>query len=81
MRGYSIVDLLVDQYYAPTSLRRRFNGGIINYASKRDDVYPSEGYEAFKIRYRPTGSLKDEWATVAVRISDYQKGKNKNEFR
>jgi hypothetical protein len=30
MRGYSIVDLLVDQYYKPTSLRRRFNGGIIN---------------------------------------------------
>lgn len=81
MRGYSIVDLLVDQYYAPTSLRRRFNGGTINFAEKRDDVYPPEGYEAFAIRYRPTGSLKDEWATVAVRISDYQKGKNKNEFR
>ena len=71
MRGYSIVDLLVDQYYAPTSYRRRFNGGIINFAEKREDVYPEQGYEAFAIRYRPTGSLKDEWATVAVRISDY----------
>jgi hypothetical protein len=71
MRGYSIVDLLVDQYYAPTSLSRRFNGGIINFAEKRENVYPPEGYEAFSIRYRPTGSLKDEWATVAVRISDY----------
>ena len=70
MRSYSIVDLLVDQYYAPTSYRRRYNGGIINYASKRDDVYVGEGYEAFKVRYRPTGSLKDEWATVAVRLPD-----------
>jgi hypothetical protein len=71
MRGYSIVDLLVDTYYAPTSLRRRFNGGIINFAEKREDVYPEQGYEAFAIRYRPTGSLRDEWATVAVRVSDY----------
>jgi hypothetical protein len=43
MRGYSIVDLLVDQYYSPTSLRRRFNGGIINFAEKREDVYPRRG--------------------------------------
>ena len=71
MRGYSIVDLLVDQCYALSSLSRRFNGGIINFAEKRENVYPPEGYEAFSIRYRPTGSLKDEWATVAVRISDY----------
>jgi hypothetical protein len=70
MRGYSIVDLLVDQYYSPTSLRRRYNGGIINFAEKREDVYPEEGYEAFAIRYRPTNSFQDEWATVAVRISD-----------
>ena len=71
MRGYSIVDLLIDQYYRPTSLRRRFNGGIINFAEKRENVYPPEGYEAFSIRYRPTNSFQDEWATVAVRISDY----------
>jgi len=70
MKSYSIVDLLVDQYYAPTSLRRRFNGGIINHAEKRENVYLSEGYEAYSIRYRPTGSLKDEWATVAVKVSD-----------
>ena len=70
MRSYSIVDLLVDQYYAPTSLRRRYNGGTINFAEKREDVYLSEGYEAYSIRYRPTSSLKDEWATVAVRLPD-----------
>ena len=71
MRGYSIVDLLVDQFYSPTSMRRRFNGGIINFAEKRENVYPPEGYEAFSIRYRPTVSFNDEGATVAVRISDY----------
>lgn len=71
MKSYSIVDLLVDQYYAPTSLRRRFEGGIINYAEKRENVYLSEGYEAFAIRYRPTGRFNDEWATVAVRVADY----------
>ncbi len=70
MRSYSIVDLLVDTYYAPTSYSRRFNGGTINFAEKRDDVYLSEGYEAFSVRYRPTGSLKDQWATVAVKVSD-----------
>ena len=71
MRSYSIVDLLVDTYYAPTSLRRRFNGGIINYAEKRENVYVGEDYETFAVRYRPTGSLHDQWATVAVRITDY----------
>lgn len=71
MRSYSIVDLLVDTYYAPTSLRRRFNGGTINYAEKREDVWVGEGYECFAIRYRPQGSLNDEWATIAVRISNY----------
>jgi hypothetical protein len=71
MRSYSIVDLLVDTYYAPTSISRRFNGGIINFAEKRDNVYVGEDYECFAVRYRPTGSLRDEWATVAVRMTDY----------
>jgi hypothetical protein len=70
MKTYSIEDLLVDTYYAPRSLRRRFNGGIINHAEKREDIYLSEGYEAFAIRYRPTGRFNDEWATVAVRVAD-----------
>mgnify|MGYP003334924246 FL=1 len=71
MRGYSIVDLLIDQYYSPTSMRRRFNGGIINFAEKRDNVYLDEGWEAFVIRYRPEKSINDEWATVAVRVGNY----------
>ncbi len=70
MRNYSIVDLLVDQYYSPTSLSRRFNGGIINFAEKREDTYPASGWQDYAIRYRPTGSLNDNWATVSVRTED-----------
>lgn len=65
MRAYTIEDLLVDNYYSPMSISRRFNGGTINYATKRDDVYLSEGYEAYSIRYNG-----DNWATVAVKVSD-----------
>lgn len=65
MKSYSIEDLLVDQYYAPRSISRRFNGGIINYATKREDIYLSDGYEAYAIRFNG-----DKWATVAVKVSD-----------
>lgn len=68
MRQYSIVDLLIDTYYAPTSLRNRFNGGIINHAEKREDTYPERGYEHYAVRYTPTGSRIDKWATVSVRL-------------
>lgn len=70
MRSYSIVDLLIDQFYSPASYSRRYNGGIINYATKRNDVYLEAGYEAYSVRYRPTGSFHDQWATVAVRLPD-----------
>ena len=65
MKSYSIEDLLVDQYYAPRSISRRFNGGTINYATKREDIYLSDGYEAYAIRFNG-----DKWATVAVKVSD-----------
>ena len=65
MRSYSIEDLLVDQYYRPISLSRRYNGGTINFAEKRDDVYLSEGYEAYRVRFG-----NDQWATVAVKVGD-----------
>ena len=65
MRNYSIIDLLIGQYYQPASFARRNNGGIINYATKRDNVYLEEGYEPYSIRYNG-----DHWATVSVRVSD-----------
>jgi hypothetical protein len=65
MRTYSIVDLLVGQYYRPTSLARRYNGGEINFAEKRDDVWVGSDYQAYSIRYNG-----DKWATIAVKVSD-----------
>ena len=70
MRSYSIEDLLVGQYYKPTSLARRYNGGEINFAEKRDDVWVGTDYQAYSIRYRVQGSWRDQWATIAVKVSD-----------
>ncbi len=70
MKNYSIADLLVDQYYAPNSVSRRFNGGIINHAEKRENVWAGNNNQVFAIRYRPTESLNDNWATVSVRTED-----------
>jgi hypothetical protein len=70
MRSYSIEDLLVGQFYKPSSLARRFQGGEINYATKREDIWVGENYQAYSIRYRVQNSMKTEWATIAVKVSD-----------
>ena len=70
MRSYSIEDLLVGQFYKPTSLARRFFGGEINYATKRDDVWVGTDYQAYAIRYRVANSMKTEWATIAVKVAE-----------
>lgn len=70
MRNYSIEDLLVGQYYRPTSLARRFMGGTINYAEKRENVWVGEDFNAYAIRYRIDGSFVDKWATISVKVSD-----------
>ena len=65
MRSYSIEDLLVGQYYKPTSLARRYNGGEITFAEKRDDVWVGADYQAYSIRFNG-----NRWATIAVKVSD-----------
>ena len=70
MRAYSIEDLLVGQFYRPSSLARKFMGGEIEFAEKRDDVWVGEDYQAYAIRYRVAQSIKTNWATIAVRIKD-----------
>ena len=65
MRSYFIEDLLVGQFYKPASLARRFNGGEINFAEKRDDVWVGENYQAYSIRFNG-----HKWATIAVKVSD-----------
>ena len=65
MRSYSIEDLLVGQHYRPTSLARRYQGGEITHAEKRDDVWVGTDYQAYAIRFNG-----HKWATVAVKVSD-----------
>ena len=65
MKTYSIADLLVGQIYYPRSIARKYQYGEINFAEKRDNVYLSEGYEAYSIRFNG-----NRWATVAVKVSD-----------
>ena len=65
MRGYSIEDLLVGQYYRPTSYARKFQGGEINYATKRDNVWVGSDYQAYSIRFNG-----DKWATISVKVSN-----------
>jgi hypothetical protein len=65
MRNYSIEDLLVGQHYSPISRARRFNGGEITHAEKRDDVWVGTDYQAYAIKFNG-----HRWATVAVKVSD-----------
>ena len=69
MKTYSIEDLLVGQTYYPRSLARKYQYGEITFAEKRDDIW-LDGYEAYAIRYRVHQSLKQNWATVAVKVAD-----------
>ena len=65
MRAYSIQDLLVGHHYSPISPEKRFSGGVIHQAIKRDDVYLEQGYEPYSIQYG-----FNNWATVAVKVGD-----------
>ena len=65
MKTYSIEDLLVGQVYYPSSLARKYQYGEINYATKRENVYLSEEYQAYSIRFNG-----HKWATIAVRVAD-----------
>ena len=65
MKAYSIADLLIGHTYYPTSLARKYQYGDINFAEKRDDIYLSEGYEAYAIRFNGW-----KWATIAVKVAD-----------
>jgi hypothetical protein len=46
-------------------MARKYQYGEINFAEKREDIYLSEGYEPFAIRFNG-----NKWATVAVRVAD-----------
>ena len=65
MRAYSVQDLLVGHHYSPISPEKKFCGGVIHQAIKRDDVYLEQGYEPYAVQYG-----FNNWATVAVKVGD-----------
>ena len=65
MKTYTIEDLLVGQVYHPVSRARRYQGGEITHAEKRENVDLAEGWEAYAIKFNG-----HRWATVAVKVSD-----------
>ncbi len=70
MNTYSIPDLLVGQTYYPRSIARKYQYGEITFAEKREDIYLSEGYEAYAIRFTPNTGFSSKWATIAVKVED-----------
>ena len=64
MKTYSIEDLLIGQTYHPRSLARRYQGGEITFAEKREDIW-LDGYEAYAIRFNG-----NRWATIAIKVAD-----------
>jgi len=64
---YTIENLLVGKHYR--SRNRFFSGEIIS-AEKRDGVWYGENTEAYLITVRTKHSLKDKYATVAVKVGE-----------
>lgn len=65
--SYSIPALLVGKHYRS---RSRHDEGTILHAEKREGIWYGEGLEAYAIQVSSKRSIKDFWATVAVKVSD-----------
>lgn len=66
-KPYTITDLLVGKYYRSHS---RHDEGTITHAEKREGIWYGEGFEAYAIQVASKRSIKDFWATVAVKVSE-----------
>jgi hypothetical protein len=64
---YTIEDLLIGKTYR--SRTRHFEGEIIS-AEKRDGVWYGENTEAYLIGVNAKGSIRNKYATIAVKVSD-----------
>ena len=64
---YTIEDLLIGKTYRSRS--RFFEGEIIS-AEKRDGVWYGENTEAYLIGINAQGSIRNKYATIAVKVSD-----------
>ena len=63
----SIPALLVGKHYRS---RSRHDEGTILHAEKREGIWYGEGLEAYVVEVASTRSIKNFWATVAVKVSD-----------
>jgi len=64
---YTIENLLVGKTYR--SLTRHFEGEIVS-AEKRDGIWYGENTEAYLIEIFYPHSLRNKYATVAVKVGD-----------
>jgi hypothetical protein len=64
---YTIEDLLIGKTYRSTS--RHFEGEIIS-AEPRPAIWYGENTEAYLIGINAKGSIRNEYATIAVKVSD-----------
>ena len=64
---YTIEDLLIGKTYRSRS--RFFEGEIIS-AEKRDGIWYGENTEAYLIGINAKGSIRNEYATIAVKVGE-----------
>jgi hypothetical protein len=64
---YTIEDLLIGKTYRSNS--RHFEGEIIS-AEKRDGVWYGDNTEAYLIGINYKGSIKNKYATIAVKVGE-----------
>jgi hypothetical protein len=64
---YTIEDLLIGKTYR--SRTRHFEGEIIS-AEKRDGIWYGENTEAYLIGINYKGSIRNKYATIAVKVGE-----------
>jgi len=64
---YTIENLLVGQTYRSRS--RYFEGEIIH-AEKRPEIWYGENTEAYLITINAKGSIRNKYATIAVKVGE-----------
>jgi len=66
-KPYTIESLLEGKYYRSTN---RHDEGTIVYATKRPEIWYGSDFEAYAVEVRSTRSIKNFWATVAVKVGE-----------
>lgn len=64
---YTIENLLVGKTYRSNS--RHFEGEIIN-AEKRSEIWYGDNTEAYLITINAKGSIRNKYATIAVKVGE-----------